>query len=94
MQTKLSLLLLFSLLATGAAAAEVKPVRACQGLMTEKECDDHLTMLATLAPGEALDRYMREYTRVQQERRLACNCLSTPVGWAKMPKQRQALLRF
>lgn len=94
MQTKLSLLLLSSLLATGVAAAEAKPAPTCHGLMTEKECDEHLTMLAALSPGEALDRYMRNYDRVQRERHLLCNCQKTPVGWARMPKQRQALLRF
>lgn len=92
MQTKLSVLLLSALLASGVAAAEVKPTTACHALMTEKECDDHQVKLATLPSGEALERYLEEFFRIQRERQLACNCQHTPVGWTKMPKQRQAML--
>lgn len=94
MRTKLSFLMLSALLASGVAAAEAIPAPACHGLMTEKECDDHQTMLAALQAGEARDRYLEEYARVQRERQLACNCAHTPVGWARMPKQRQAMLRY
>jgi hypothetical protein len=94
MRTKLSFLMLFALLASGVAAAEAKPAPACHGLMTEKECSDHETKLAALQAGEVRDRYLEEYARVQRERQLACNCQHTPAGWARMPKQRQAMLRY
>lgn len=94
MRTTLTFLLLSALLTSGVVAAEANPAPACHGLMTEKECDDHQTMLAALHPGEARDRYLEEYARVQRERQLACNCQHTPVGWTRMPKQRQAMLRY
>lgn len=94
MRTKLSFLLLSALLASGVAAAEVKPAPSCHALMTEKECNDHQMKLATLPSGETLERYLEEFSRVQRERQLACNCQHTPLGWARMPKQRQAMLRY
>lgn len=94
MRTKLTFLLLYALLASGVAAAETKPAPACHGLMTEKECDDHQTMLAALQAGEARNRYLEEYARVQRERQLACNCEHAPAGWTRLPKQRQAMLDY
>jgi hypothetical protein len=62
--------------------------------MTEKECADHITRVAALPPGEALDRYLAEYAGTQTEREAACRCTST-VGRSKTaPLQRHAMLSY
>lgn len=91
---KLLVLLLSGLLSFFATASEVKPQPSCHRLMTEKECSDHLARLATLQPGEALDRYMAEYTSRQKDREAACLCSQAKTIGATTPPQMQALLLF
>jgi hypothetical protein len=94
MNTKLLLMLLSTLLASSAAASDMKPPLTCHRLMTEKECSDHKIQLATLSPGEALDHYLAEYVRTRKERETLCNCLRASASVETKPLQRQAQLRF
>lgn len=93
MRTKLLLLLLSGLLSIPATAAGNNPESTCHRLMTEAECRDHTLRLASLPPGEALDRYLAEYEQIRQEREVACTCKEAVVGQRKSARQ-QAMLRF
>ena len=94
MQGKALFLLLSTFLAASAAASDAKPVPICHQLMTERECEDHQTQLATLASGESLERYLAEFERIRKERERFCSCKNVPVGWARLPHQRQAMLNY
>ncbi|MDO9224783.1 MAG: hypothetical protein Q8M09_04090 [Pseudomonadota bacterium] len=95
MRTKLLLLLLSGLLSVPATAAGFNSESACHRLMTEAECRDHTLRLASLPPGEALDRYLAEYTEIRREREVACTCKEAVVGQRESTRQRQqAMLRF
>lgn len=89
---KNKLLLLSCLLTSIAAASDPNP--PCHRLMTEKECSEHLSKLAVLRPGVALDRYLSEYARTKKEREAACNCAHEMNAIIIGPRQRQALLQF
>lgn len=94
MQGKALLLLFSTLLATSAAAGDTKPEPVCHQLMTERECENHQTQLATLATHDALQSYLAEFESIRKERERYCNCKDVPVGWTRMPHQRQAMLLY
>ena len=94
MHSKLSGILLSAMLTSAAAAADVNPQPPCHRLMTEKECSDHLNLLATLPAGDALDRYLVEYDRTRKERESLCSCQHASAGGRTRHIQRQALLRI
>lgn len=94
MRTKLLLLLLSGLMSVPATAAGINSESACHRLMTDAECHDHTLRLASLPPGETLDRYLAEYTEIRREREVACSCKQA-VGQRESTRQRQqAMLRF
>jgi hypothetical protein len=94
MQNKLLLLLLSGMLSSLAVAADAKPQATCHNLMTEKECSEHITRLAALPPGEALDRYLAEYAGTRMEREAACRCTHALSRGKTTPLHRQALLGY
>ena len=94
MQNKLLVLLLSGMLSSLAVAADTKPQATCHRLMTEKECSDHMTRVAALPPGEALDRYLAEYAGTQTEREAVCRCTNALSRGKTMPLQRHAMLVY
>ena len=94
MQNKLLVLLLSGMLSSLAVASDTKPQATCHRLMTEKECADHMTRVAALPPGEALDRYLAEYAGTQMEREAVCRCIPAVGRGKTTPLQRHAMLAY
>lgn len=93
MQGKRVFLILTTLLASATAFAGNPLVPGCHQLLTERECVEHQSRLATLTSGEALESYLAEYESVRKERERFCNCTNVPAGWTRMP-QKSAMVRF
>lgn len=94
MHTKLLFLLLSTMLTPLAVASDMKLEPTCHRLMTEKECSDHQSRLATLPPGEALNLYLAEYASTQKERESACSYKRDLTSKGTRPLQQQVLLRY
>jgi len=94
MQKKLSVLLLLGMLSCVAVASDMKPQAACHRLMTDKECSDHKAKLASLPPGQALERYLAEYALTQKDREAACNPARALASREIVLQQRPLQLRF
>ncbi len=94
MQGKLVVLMLSTLLTSTGAVADGQQLPGCHQLLTERECAEHQSRLATLASGEALEHYLAEYESIRRERERFCDCKNVPAGWVRMPKQQHAMLRF
>lgn len=94
MQIKLILLLQSAMLSPLAAASDMKPQPACHRLMTDTECSEHKAKLASLPPGQALERYLAEYARTQKDREAACNPARALASHEIVLQQRPMQQRF
>ncbi len=93
MQGKHVLLMSSILLTSTLAMAAGQQMPGCHQLLTEKECAEHQSRLASLSSAEAREHYLAEYETVRRERERFCHCANVPAGWTRMP-QKHAILSF
>ena len=68
---------------------------ACHGLMTEQECADFQSTLATLPKGQAREQFLAAHLTLMRERESVCSCSRyMNRGEVVYPRVRQVARRF
>ena len=68
---------------------------ACHGLMTEQECMDFQSTLASLPKGPAREQFLADHLALMHERESLCNCGRYMNGTEIIyPRVRQVARRF
>lgn len=83
----------------GGASDHLGESNGCPLLMTEKECAEHTTTLARLAPGIKRDTYLLTHNQLLRDREKACACSRSMEFKIRSAESRrhygkQAVLRF